>query len=306
VPKSPRPVCLLLAGSASPEDVKLVKSNIDRYAVEAHVRLQANFPLEEKADVLAAADILVSPVDNTQETFGLGLVEAMSAGLPIVASRFDGYKDLVEDGVNGFLIDSYGSPSDPMEEWFDLLDPNIAQLFQSQGVAIDPAQLAARTLQLVGDDGLRASMGAAGRRLVQRDYLWSRVIARYETVWDELAAQASRVGVVHPPTRANPFNLGPATVFPHYPSHALRPEQRVVATARTLDDAPYNEVSLILQPALLQRLLTAAGDGASLGALAAAAHAPEGHAWYALSWLLKYGLLGFAEALIQESTDPSD
>jgi glycosyltransferase involved in cell wall biosynthesis len=291
VSKSPRPVCLLLAGNASPEDLRLLKDSIERYALEPHVKLQANFPAEQKADVLAAADILVSPVDNTQETFGLSLLEAMAAGLPVVASRFDGYKDLVDDGVDGFLIDSYASPSDPMEEWFDLLDPNIAQLFQSQGVAIDPAQLAARTLQLIGNDGLRASMAAAGRNKIGRDYRWSRVIARYEAVWDQLAAEAARVGIVQGPTAANPFNLGPASVFSHYASHTLRPDRRVTATRQALDDTPYTETSPILRPALLHALLSGARGGASLDALVASAGAPADHAWYALTWLIKYGLL---------------
>jgi glycosyltransferase involved in cell wall biosynthesis len=291
LPKSPRPACLLLAGSASSDDISLLTSSIERYGIGPHVRLQANFPADQKADVLAAADILVSPVDNTQETFGLSLLEAMAAGLPIVASRFDGYKDLVEDGVDGFLIDSYASPIDPMDEWFDLLDPNIAQLFQSQGVAIDTGQLAERLLALIGDDGLRAKMGTAGRTKVRRAFRWSHVIARYEAMWDRLAADATRTGLVSPADLDNPFNLGPRSLFSHYASHRLEPGQRVTAATQALDDAPYNETSVVLRPALLETLLTRAREGASLEQLVASADAPPGHAWYALTWLVKYGLL---------------
>jgi glycosyltransferase involved in cell wall biosynthesis len=294
LPRSARRVFLLLAGSASSEDLRLIKSSVERYAVEPHVRYQANFPADQKADVMAASDILVSPVDNTQETFGLSLLEAMAAGLPVVASRYDGYKDLVADGVDGFLIDSYSSPSDPMEEWFDLLDPNISQLFQSQGVAIDMAQMADRLIQLIGDDALRKSMGAAGRNKVGREYRWSRVITRYEATWDRLAAEAARAGIVPAPTPQNPFNLGPGAIFPHYASHTLHAGQRVVAASATLDDAPYNETGPILRPDLLQGLLEGARNGASLGALVATATAPESHTWYALTWLLKYGLLRLA------------
>jgi glycosyltransferase involved in cell wall biosynthesis len=294
LPKSSRPVCLLLAGSASSEDIRLIKGSIDRYAIEAHVRLQANFPLEQKADVLACADILVSPVDNAQETFGLALIEGMAAGLPIVASRYDGYKDVVDDGVDGFLVDSYGSPSDPMEEWFDLLDPNISQLFQSQGVAIDTGQMANRLLQLVGDEPLRKSMGAAGRSKVGREYRLSHIIARYEATWDRLAAEAAQAGIVPAATPQNPFNLGPTCLFSHYASHTLCPNQRVMATTASLDDTPYNETSLILRPVLLQALLTRARDGASIEEVVASADAPAAHAWYGLTWLLKYGLLRLA------------
>ena len=43
----------------------------------------------------------VSP--SISEGLGLGLVEEMCVGLPVVASRVRGHKDLIEDGVNGLL-----------------------------------------------------------------------------------------------------------------------------------------------------------------------------------------------------------
>src|SRR6516164_998135 len=53
-----------------------------------------------------AADIFASLSDNIQETFGLVIVEAMASGLPIVASDWDGYRDLVTDGESGYLVPS--------------------------------------------------------------------------------------------------------------------------------------------------------------------------------------------------------
>jgi glycosyltransferase involved in cell wall biosynthesis len=291
LPRSVRPACLLLAGSASADDLRLVTAAIERYGLAPHVRLNANFTAEQKADVLAAADILVSPVDNTQETFGLSVLEAMAAGLPVVASRFDGYKDLVDDGVDGFLIDTVASPLDPMQEWFDLLDPGIAQLFQSQGVAVDTEQLAARLLALIADEPLRERMARAGRTKVARYYRWSRVIARYEANWDLLAAEAARTGLVAPRTLDNPFNLGPQQVFPHYASHALDPARHVIATGAPLDEHPYNETTIVLTPGLLDRLMALAQREVSVADLVSSAGAPPAHAIYAVVWLLKYGLL---------------
>ena len=54
------------------------------------------------AQVWHAADVFVSPSDNIQETFGLAVVEAMASGLPVVASDWDGYRDLVDDGRDRF------------------------------------------------------------------------------------------------------------------------------------------------------------------------------------------------------------
>jgi len=57
---------------------------------------------EELWSAFASADIFVFP--SAMETFGLVLVEAMSAGLPVVTSRVGGAEDVVTPGVNGYLF----------------------------------------------------------------------------------------------------------------------------------------------------------------------------------------------------------
>ncbi len=49
-----------------------------------------------------SADIVVVP--SRWEGFGLIAVEAMRAGLPVIASRVGGLPEIVEDGVTGLLI----------------------------------------------------------------------------------------------------------------------------------------------------------------------------------------------------------
>ena len=53
---------------------------------------------------LAAADLFCSPADNLQETFGLSVLEAMASSLPVVASDWNGYRDLVLHGRTGWLV----------------------------------------------------------------------------------------------------------------------------------------------------------------------------------------------------------
>jgi glycosyltransferase involved in cell wall biosynthesis len=58
---------------------------------------------EELASAFASSDVFVMP--SVTETLGLVVLEAMSAGLPVVGARAGGIPDLIEHGVNGYLFD---------------------------------------------------------------------------------------------------------------------------------------------------------------------------------------------------------
>ena len=58
----------------------------------------------------ACADLFCSLSDNIQETFGITPIEAMAAGLPVVVTDWDGYRDTVRDGVDGFRVPTYMPP----------------------------------------------------------------------------------------------------------------------------------------------------------------------------------------------------
>jgi glycosyltransferase involved in cell wall biosynthesis len=55
----------------------------------------------------ASADVFCSLSDNIQETFGIVPIEAMAAGIPVVVSDWDGYKDTVRDGIDGYRIATF-------------------------------------------------------------------------------------------------------------------------------------------------------------------------------------------------------
>ncbi len=144
---------------------------------------------EERRALYAGADIFLSPSDNLQETFGLTLLEAAAAGLPVLASDFDGYKDLVEHGKSGFLLPTTGPADAPLTDALaGLLYDSDYHLYLAQQCVIDVPALAAALLQLAQNPAQRREMGAYGRARVLRRFTWQTVIAEHIKLWEDLNA----------------------------------------------------------------------------------------------------------------------
>jgi hypothetical protein len=259
-----------------------------------------------RRNVWQAADIFVSPVDNIQESFGLTPVEAMAAELPVVASDWDGYRDTVRDGVDGFLAPSLTPPPGAA---LDLATSYSARAidhdqyagFTSQAVALDVEAMATALARLADDPALRRAMGRAGRRRARKEFDWARIIPRYQALWVELAERrrmataSGRLATAHP-ARPDPFRA-----FAGYPTRYLTPETRLTRDLGSLASLEALLVSPLLAfagPALLshqeiRRLLDRAGRGAASVAelLAEIDQARHEVALRSLAWLVKYGLL---------------
>ncbi len=148
---------------------------------------------EARFGVWRAADLAVSLADNLQETFGLVVVEAMACGLPVVATDWDGYRDLVDPGVTGLLVPTTmvagASAGSTARLLFGAIDYDSFLAETSQTISVDVASSGAAIGRLVSDDAYRRTLGAAARiRAVDR-FSWSRVIACYEALWKEQDAE---------------------------------------------------------------------------------------------------------------------
>ena len=75
---------------------------------------------DDISPILASADIFILP--SRWEGISRALMEAMAAGIPVIATRVDGTKNLVTDGINGLLI--------PMED-SEKLENSILQLIEN-------------------------------------------------------------------------------------------------------------------------------------------------------------------------------
>jgi glycosyltransferase involved in cell wall biosynthesis len=104
----------------------------------ARVAFAGTVPEAALAVYYAAADLYVWPA--VREAYGLAMLEAQAAGLPVIAGREGGVADVVRDGVTGFLT-----------------EPR------------DPAAFALATGRLLAEPELRRTMGLAAGRFVLRE-----------------------------------------------------------------------------------------------------------------------------------------
>jgi glycosyltransferase involved in cell wall biosynthesis len=237
-----RPVHLLLAGwTAHPAVREAYLDGARTFAANVRTSLLDGRDPKLRRDVWHAADIFVSPSDNIQETFGLAVVEAMASGLPVVASDWNGYRDLVVDGQTGFLVPTAMVLGATAAATARLLtgelsyDHFLAEV--SQATAIDTPAMAAALGRLIGDDSLRAQMGAAGRRRAVQQFSWFGVIKSYERLWSEQEAERSACALAVPRSNSGGRLAGPAAypaperTFGGYPTRRLDDADRVVAAA---------------------------------------------------------------------------
>ncbi len=177
-----------------------------------------------------AADIFLSPSDNVQETFGLTILEAAGAGLPVVASDWSGYRDLIEHEVTGLLVPTLGTPDASESETFaGVLYDNHYHMLLAQQTAVDVPRLADALKYLLENPVAAREMGKKAQQRVWQDLTWDTVLQRHVLLWDELSAipvdNAALRGAVHPQ------QLRYSRIFTPYPS-ALPDDQTFLQWSR--------------------------------------------------------------------------
>ncbi len=122
-------------------------------AEELNVEFKGYLPQEKVAEVYRQADIFVH--GSYTETLGMVIMEAMLSGLPVVATRTDGGRYLVEERRTGFLV-------------------------QSQS----PEAIAKKIEILIKNPGLKKKMGARGRKRIMS--LLAQSDQRNRNLWAEM------------------------------------------------------------------------------------------------------------------------
>jgi glycosyltransferase involved in cell wall biosynthesis len=153
---------LLMVGGAEFVEGRDYLADLKKLAVELGVGDAVVFTghRDDARTMLALMDVVILP-----SLFGEGLpltiLEAMSLGKPVVASRTEGNDEVVRDGETGFLVE-----------------------------ANNPRALADGVVRMLEDMDQAARMGWAGRKLLEKEYDIDLMARRYEAVYSEVLEEA--------------------------------------------------------------------------------------------------------------------
>jgi len=154
-------VTLEAIGPASPKVQKAILDRVAKQGVSARYSAPGQVQHEEVPDRLAGAAAFLFPSTHA-EGLGKVVLEAMAAGLPVVAYHLPVLEGLVEDGVTGFLV-----PIRNVEAMSDRVD------------------------RLLADPGLGAKMGAAARKKIESEFSPQAINDQWQALLAEVVAEAA-------------------------------------------------------------------------------------------------------------------
>ena len=223
-------VSLLLAGgAASPPYIQQLRDTVVALGLRDAVRFFDGATTVDKALLLGAADVFVSISDNIQETYGLAIIEAMAARLPVVASAWNGAKEIVRPGETGFLVPTVWQMPDYQVDQIARLGTGVMGYGNRdlhESVVVDIPCLTAHLTTLVTQPELRARMGQRGFEVCVQDFDLATQGRRMAELMVTLIDQASK-HPWHPDRQRGPFMSETARRFANYPSAPLDDTQRL-------------------------------------------------------------------------------
>ncbi len=135
------------------------RSNLERLTAEKeltrHVRFLGWIDRDTIVTRYRQADLFVTA--TTWEGMPNTVLEAMACGLPVVATRASGLEELVQEGVNGYLVSIN-----------------------------DPASLAERLADLVNNPYERQRMGKESRKIAEREFAWEHITEQYVEIYERI------------------------------------------------------------------------------------------------------------------------
>jgi glycosyltransferase involved in cell wall biosynthesis len=137
-----------------------MRADLEEMADKLGVRASVRFPGIVDSSMMPlhyrSADAFVLP--STVETFGLVVLEACASGLPVIVSSLPTFRTMVEDGINGIIVENQ-----------------------------DESAFAEAMIQLLGDDELGKTMSQNAKQRAN-DFSWQRIAEETEELYSTVLA----------------------------------------------------------------------------------------------------------------------
>lgn len=152
-----RPTVVIIGDEAPgyPGTKRLLEEQVKTLGLDRDILFTGNFPREDLAAAYKAADLFVLP--SLAEGLPLVLLEAMSYGKCVIATKVPGNLDVVKDGWNGILVE----PKNPQE-------------------------LASKIDLLLADEKMRQRLGTQARQDIEQNYSSNIVITKLLNLYSDV------------------------------------------------------------------------------------------------------------------------
>lgn len=284
--------CIAGAAVAGSSYVDHLQQLVETMGLASYVTVMAN-PSATKKDLLfRGSDVFLGCTDAVAESFGLVVLEASSYALPIVAPDWSGYREIVDDGVTGFLVPTRAVFDPHLDASSSVVDDQTSGLRRSSGISADWDMAFGHLTKLARSPSLRQSLGRAGQRRIAEKYSWRDYVQRLEQAWSE--------SVLSPSLSKYPGRLRPREVssYERFATKSLTSDELVTLTmvgkCVLNGEAPldtYAELSPYLDNGVVESILRSVYEENRPVAISALlACNPNSRLWV-VGWMLKVGLM---------------
>ncbi len=206
----------IAGGSDNPGYIRLLK----QACANRPIQILPDISDPARNQIYRDSHVLLSPVDNYQETFGLTVIEAQQQGCVPVVSDFNGYRDLVEDGVDGILLKTYAAriPEALLKAQI-LMPDSVYHGWWAAGVTIDPRDAANALFQLSQEPDRWVAMSTKSTVSAKR-YDIATTADRFAELLASIPAETTSSEAPSTLREApqNPFHIDYSDVFRNHPA----------------------------------------------------------------------------------------
>lgn len=146
------PMLLIYGGGTLLPQLQMLAKKL---GIEEYVSFKGTIPNNEVPEAINGMDVFVNC--SIRESFGVALVETMACGIPVVATDTPGFREVVDNGKTGIILEDR-----------------------------QPETLARALLSLLNDEDLRKKYSAEGRKKVLQLYDWNKNLKLMEELYYSL------------------------------------------------------------------------------------------------------------------------